>query len=397
MIRSLPPWLKGASSSLRRSAFTLIELLVVIAIIAILIGLLLPAVQKVREAAARAKCSNNLKQYGLGCHNYHDVNGYLPKNEWCRTKPNQNYWFSCKGSWQVQLLPYMEQGNIYNALPNKDLNTPDVNIMGLPNGNWSGWNDGTATLTYPLPAKLPYGRCPSDGFQPDDRNLTNYMGSMGPQCLWDGGCGGSGNAFSPFSQYCNGTPSGGPNGNYLPTNAVPAGNAAYPGWDGSPDNGGDCSTDGNGVLQGPGCQSQNVRGLFNRSGAKFNFAGITDGLSNTLMIGESLPQYNAPGVSGQPLDGSWSGWWTNDGAHSIISTIIPINYQLSKDPNACSSDPTHAVANWAVSDGFKSNHTGGANFVFGDGSVHFLKQSMDMWQYQRLGCRNDGMVINADY
>ncbi|HEV3448939.1 MAG TPA: DUF1559 domain-containing protein [Gemmataceae bacterium] len=319
-------------------AFTLIELLVVIAIIGVLIGLLLPAVQKVRESANRLKCANNLKQFGLACINYHGAAELFPPGSLCL--PNgptwaQLDWSANKGTWLVFTLPFTEGDNLYRQIPN--LSVPHFDSI------------GAAEQAGVLPKTLSFMRCPSDGTNVDGP-FCNYVGSLGPQCL-DDKCG-----YNPFRQYCN-----------------------KPEW-GYSTSADDASTN----------VASDCRGLFSRNGAPFRIADIVDGTSNTLLLGEALPRQNAHML--------FNTWYTTYGTQ-VNSTIIPINYPISEDDTTwCgqnSASPAHSMFNNNVAWGFKSRHAGGANFVFADGSVHFINENINHKTYQLLGCRNDRQAVTV--
>jgi len=197
--------------------------------------------------------------------------------------------------------------------------------------------------------KPSYLRCPSDDFD-QSAPVTDYVGSLGPQCA----IGPYG--FDPNQQYCNGNTFGW-------------------GYPTSPDH-------GNSQF------SQDIRGMFNRLGARITLQMVTvqDGLSNTIAVGESLPAHH------DHLSGN--AWWHyNSGGAAHCSTIVPIN-QKSNNPSCPGTAQNGCPSNWNQSWGFKSNHSGGANFLMGDGSVRFFPQSIDHGTYQKLGCRNDGQAAS---
>jgi prepilin-type N-terminal cleavage/methylation domain-containing protein/prepilin-type processing-associated H-X9-DG protein len=356
-----------------RAAFTLIELLVVIAIISVLIALLLPAVQRVREAAARTQCQNNLKQLALACHMYHDERKHVPRGgEYAsHTGSSTVDCHSGRGSWLVLVLPYMEQGPLESQL------RPYLsywNPIAQPGNDSQNFAIETAVVAGVLPYFLPYGRCPSDPFGQGTVPVSNYVGSLGPQCMGrgDNRVGGvytttAGNP-GPYQIYCDGAlfPS--------PLNYSPSPNL------------------------GTGVNTMNIRGMFNRRGATIKFRDVTDGLSNTLFIGETLAgeqgyQNNWPNGGGPNPLGGGNGFWMKgmyhgknwaltEGGNAHNSTIIPINLSTPCPGTQC-DDPAYS---W----GFKSKHPGGTNFTFVDGTVRFISQGIDHRTYQAIGCRNDG-------
>jgi prepilin-type N-terminal cleavage/methylation domain-containing protein/prepilin-type processing-associated H-X9-DG protein len=339
----------------RGRGFTLVELLVVIAIIGVLIGLLLPAVQKVREAANSIKCRNNLHQLGLAVLMYTDNNkGILPPGG--RLLPTDaSDWTADKGTWIVWCLPYMEQDVIWNQIPK--INVPHYDSIGIQTATWNNGYQPTSGLWLVFnqlglqwPPHVPFLRCPSDGYLPE-QSLDNYVGSLGPQCA-TGPCG-----ANPYQTYCQDFPQWGYTWSPCHGNAV---------------------------------TSDLIRGLFNRIGAPISMASITDGTSSTIMLGETLPEGHD-----HFSDGSWLQF---NGGAAHVTTIIPMNYR-STDPGGswCQpSVPTHSVLNlkynWNTSWGFKSHHSGGCNFCFADGSVHFVNEAIDTRTFQLLGCRNDTQV-----
>jgi prepilin-type N-terminal cleavage/methylation domain-containing protein/prepilin-type processing-associated H-X9-DG protein len=228
-------------SSPPRPGFTLIELLVVIAIIAVLIGLLLPAVQKVREAAARMSCANNLKQIGLACHNYHDVNGGFPTNSQDEGGWNWDYQQKARSwSWLARLLPYVEENNLYSQL----------NVAG---GNTLGQSQPL------LASGVKLFWCPSDnavGQNPSDSRAN--LGKIAGGNSW---------TYAATSNYKGVT-----------------GNCWC--WGDYQNN---CSGNCNGLNSGNGIFSSR-----DATGGKVTLAaGVPDGTSNTFLAGEDIPSLDA--------------------------------------------------------------------------------------------------------
>jgi prepilin-type N-terminal cleavage/methylation domain-containing protein/prepilin-type processing-associated H-X9-DG protein len=278
-----------------RTGFTLIELLVVIAIIAILIGLLLPAVQKVREAAARIQCQNNLKQIGLAMHNYHDnMHAFPPAFARPASGVGLNW------GWGVLILPFVEQDNLYNQL-----NPLGTNLA------------HNATTNGPAPKVY---LCPSD----PTPLVNNYFSGYGKS------------NYACSEQICDG-------------------------------------------------------------GSAYQIKDITDGTSNTLLIGERDMLHQ--------VATSWPG---RDTATNVVSVIgrptFPINTPYTGATPCCGGDGNCTRFAWS------SLHTGGgANFVFCDGSVHFVQQSIPTdptqancnkptysnWPFQNLYFKDDGNPVSA--
>jgi prepilin-type N-terminal cleavage/methylation domain-containing protein/prepilin-type processing-associated H-X9-DG protein len=359
-----------------RSAFTLVELLVVIAIIAILIGLLLPAVQSAREAARRMSCSNNLKQHALACHNFllaekiFPPGGRLTKDGINLPSGGANTCHYDKGSWLVQIAPYEDQTAFFNQVPDKE-------YFNTSNPSDPRNNSIAQAITLNLVQIRADIRCPSDETM-SDKPVTSYMGSLGPQCLSLGGytgqtpiCYGA----MPYEQYCN-PPSFGDNTYGYGTSSPFA-----------------SAVDENHKLD-----NYELRGLFGRMGSRIGERDVKDGFSNTMLLGETVsgetayiqqPNWVKTGANHDYSTNKPRPNWATGQTPPIGSTIIPINTQAKKD-NGCNLD---SWRNGNVSQGFKSRHAGGAQFAFCDGSVHYISEGIDHRLYQLLGCRNDGQVV----
>jgi len=309
-------------ASLRsRGAFTLIELLVVIAIIAILIGLLLPAIQKVREAAARAQCQNNFKQMAVGIHNYHDSLGAFPvggvtDGNCCGTLSGTN--------WAIEILPYIEQQNLYR-LYNQTLKNEDAAQTAFRQ---------TFVKTYNCPTDTNAGKLQQPASGPGSGG--NWMGSSYRAM--------SGRGY-------------GPNGESW--------------WF-------DDAGSGQNLPQQQRGMIHSTSKLYNLSAEKF--ASVSDGTSNTVMLGEYATRTTTRRTS------FWAYTYTSFNQSSAVAqsrTFLP-----DYDKCVAQGDSNPCKRGWG------SFHGNGMNVAMGDGSVRFIRQTINMNLWVSYATVAGGEVIN---
>jgi len=338
--------------SRRRPGFTLIELLVVIAIIAILIGLLLPAVQKVREAAARLQCQNNLKQMGLALHNYHDSNKFLPP--WAfdfdfNPRPANPLGDQRQGHGALGLiLPYIEQSNLVNSL-HQEFSVIDPI-------NWPPpWGVSPTAVS-----EVPIYRCPSAPERVID--YGPYFVSLGLPNKGVFTLGATDYAVvvglhSNFKNSC------------------------------APLSPADVNRD-----QGVGALG--VRGHMTVNGGmqgRLRITAMSDGTSNTIMIGEDAGRHQiyARGVPVSPNAPGQAGWALNS-AWADYNTYIEVRGYSS---NGVTRDGGCCVVNCSNDHQFYGFHSGGLNAVRGDGSVQFMSDSTAPGVVAALVTRAGGEVF----
>ena len=350
----------------RRRAFTLIELLVVIAIIAVLVGLLLPAVQKVREAAARISCANNLKQLGLACHNYQDAFNALPPwaMDWT-TPPNPtNPLGPQTEGWSglVRLFPFMEQDNYFKAI-NMNVSVLDptnwpplwANAFGLPGNALSG-------------TQVKIFMCPS---------TPNHTVDLQP-----GITAATGANPGPF-------PVAGTD--YAIVQGL---DRAFAGPTGlcAPNSPADQDFWGNGV----GAMGLNALITPNGVTNVTKITDMTDGTSNTIIIGEDAGR-TQPWAKGIPLTQNLP-WMDLPGYlfnAALFDENTAIRVQATSNDGLTMPSTDCCVINCNNRMNFYGFHTGGVNAVFGDGSVHFMQQSIAPGVLAALVTRAGGEVIDG--
>ena len=334
-----------------RSAFTLIELLVVIAIIAVLIALLLPAVQAAREAARRSQCVNNMKQLGLAMHNYESAQSTLPMGAILSTAdglPSRSF------TAFALILPYMELGTIGNAM-NYQLSASGVFLN--TNGGLSNY---TALIT-----KVSSYVCPSDfPITPYTRAESNNPYSQTSYFP-------SGGTWNTVAYYL------GPNGyDYYAGNGAFDTKTSYPFA---------AFSDGtsNTILVGECSRYKNDPDRVFNQWSRYGFFGSSIGADTTRPQGMA---FEVPNINSPPQIG--------DGTFAGPPTSLPGGSDDGTDFQqwAIISPVYNNFGQW----GFRSQHPGGANFLFTDGSVRFLKQTINNTTYRALGTRNLGEVVSAD-